>query len=387
MRRPLILLLALVVLVPGTVRADKGVGVQPFQLVRELQTFQDQAVLKAGNARAEQKERVAKVAAQLIEFDNKVWRDPRNARAAVVYVLSGGDPRVLRKLTGAGGETGIDENLIKGALAYGERRDGEATKLLEGVDVDRLDRGIGGHVALVRALLTGEKDPKKAFELLDKARLAAPGTIVEEAALRRQTILAAKLGKLDAFEMLSSQYFRRFGSSIFVRSFEQQFAEAVVAYDYAAEAGRLAKLEAMLKALPDRDRRETCMALAEAGIAVANVDVVRLAARLAAVNARAQPHEAMRLALFEGAALIATSDFEQGRAALRLVDQSKLSAREEALLHAALSVAEEIARPPGFGAVPEKAPGEPGANEDSKAISDAQRAIARADGLLNEAAR
>jgi chemotaxis protein MotC len=383
MRLPLSLAMLLALGAAEAPAADEPVK-QPFELVRELQTFQDEAVLKTGTGRAEQKARIARVAAQLIEFDNKAWLDPRNARAAVIYVLSGGDPRVLRKLTGVGGETGIDERLIKGALAYGERRDAEAAKLLEGVDVDLLDRGIGGHVALVRALLLAESDPRRAFALLDRARLAAPGTIVEEAALRRQAIVAAKLEDLDAFEALSSQYFRRFASSIFMRSFERQFAEVVVSGGYGADAKRMAKLATLLRELPEVERRETCLALAEQGIGVANLEIVRLAARTASINAKTNPQDAMRLVLFEAAALIASPDYEQGRMALRLVDRSKLGAREEALLHAALAVAEAIGRPPSFGAAP--AP-EKGDSAASGVISEAQGAIARVDGLLSETAR
>jgi chemotaxis protein MotC len=98
----------------------------------------------------------------------------------------------------------------------------------------------------------------------------------------------------------------------------------------------------------------------------------------------------MRLLLFEAAALVATPDSEQGRLALWLVDKSKLGAREEALLHAALSVADAIARPPSFGAAPsalEKAAGEPGDRATSGVIRDAQSAIARVDGLLSETSR
>jgi chemotaxis protein MotC len=101
-------------------------GPQPFELVRELQIFQDQAAQKTNNARAEQKSRISDVAAQLSKFDASVWTEPRNARAAVIYVLSGGDPSVLRNLVKSGAALAIDDRLVKGALAYGERHDAEA---------------------------------------------------------------------------------------------------------------------------------------------------------------------------------------------------------------------------------------------------------------------
>ncbi len=390
MRAAPISLLLLLTTPPAVAQTTNGSDKKPFELVRELQTFQDQAVLKSKNARAQQTDFIAKVAAQLANFDASAWADRRNARAAVIYVLSGGDPRVLSKLLGSGAALGVDDQLVKGALAYGERRDSEATQLLDGVDVETLDRSVGGHVALVRALLVAKSDQRKAIALLDRARIIAPGTMVEEAALRRQAILAAKVGDLDAFEALSSQYFRRFASSIFERSFERQFAKEVVSKSYAADAKRLPKLEKLLRGLSVMQRRETCLAIAEEGIAVADVELVRFAARLAGMDAKAQPLEAMRMLLFEAAAVVATPDHEQGRMALRLVDKSKLGAREEGLLYAATAVADEISRPPSVAQGDEQAQaptGEQDSSVSSSAISAAQAAIARVDGLLVETSR
>jgi chemotaxis protein MotC len=392
MRTAPLSLLLLLATAPAVAQTTNGSDKKPFELVRELQVFQDQAVLKSKSARAQQTDFIAKVAAQLTSFDASAWADRRNARAAVIYVLSGGDPRVLSKLLGSGAALGVDDQLVKGALAYGERRDTEATQLLDGVDLESLDRSVGGHVALVRALLVAKSDPRKAIALLDRARIIAPGTIVEEAALRRQAILAAKVGDLDAFEALSSQYFRRFASSIFERSFERQFAKEIVSKSYAADAKRLPKLEKLLRGLSEMQRRETCLAIAEEGIAIADVEIVRFVARIAGMDAKAQPLEAMRMLLFEAAAVIATPDYEQGRMALRLVDKSKLGAREEGLLYAATAVADEISRPPSPAQDTEQAQaqavtGEQDSAGSSSAISNAQAAIARVDGLLSETSR
>lgn len=381
-------LLLLLVTPPAVAQTTSASDKKPFELVRELQIFQDQSVLKSKNARAQQTDFIAKVATQLTNFDASAWADARNGRAAVIYVLSGGDPRVLSKLLGSGATLGVDDQLVKGALAYGERRDTEATQLLDGVDVESLDRSVGGHVALVRALLVAKSGPRKAIALLDRARIIAPGTIVEEAALRRQAILAAKVGDLDAFEALSSQYFRRFAGSIFERSFERQFAKEVVSKSYAADAKRLPKLEKLVRGLSEMQRRETCLAIAEEGIAVADVEIVRFAARIAGLDPKAQPLDAMRMLLFEAAAVIVTPDHEQGRMALRLVDKSKLGAREEGLLYAATAVADEISRPPSLAQGAEQsATGEQDSSVSSSAINDAQAAIARVDGLLVETSR
>jgi len=384
-----------VLLLAGTLPLASAVAAQepeqqPFELVRELQRYQDDAALKGTRARKEQSERIAKVATQLTQFGPKSWTDPRNVRAAVIYVLSGGDPRILRNLTASGTEFGIDQHLIKGALAYSERRDAEAAEEFAGIDVESLDRTVGGHVALVRALLIIKDDQAKAANLLDSARVIAPGTIVEESALRRQTILIAKMGQLDRFDALSAQYLRRFGSSIFVGTFARQFAQEIVANKYADDEKRLAKLDAALRQLPDVPRMEASLAIAEEAITVANVELVRFAGRIAAIDPKQYPQEATRMRLFEAAALIVTENFDEASRALWSIDRSKLSAHEEALLDAALDVAKDISRAPSLAqaAATAETTGKPAEMDSAPpVVSNAQQAIARVDQLLNEGAQ
>lgn len=365
-------------------------GQQPYELVRELQKYQDDAALKGTRARKEQSERIARVALQLTQFGPQAWTDPRNVRAAVIYVLSGGDPRILRNLAASGKELGIDERLVKGALAYSERRDAEAARLFEGIDVEALDRTVGGHVALVRALLILKDDQPKAASLLDRARVISPGTIVEELALRRETVLVAKMGQLDRFDALSAQYLRRFGSSIFVGTFARQFAQEIVAHKYAEDEKRLAKLDAALRELPDVPRIEASLAIAEEAIAIASVELVRFAGRIAAIDPKKYPQEATRMRLFEAAALIVTDNFDEASRALWSIDRSKLSANEEALLDAALDVAKDISRAPSLAqaaAVAEATDKSADADSAPPVVSSAQQAIARVDQLLNEGAQ
>jgi chemotaxis protein MotC len=374
--------------------ASDEAGAKPFEIVRELQDFQNKAVLEATTeSQAEQHERISKIAARLTSFRNGVWKDPKNARAAVLYVLSGGDPRVLRRLLGAQVKLGVDEKLAKAAVAYGEHRDAEAIELFDGLDMSLIDRSIVGQVALVRALLVADKEPAKAIALLDIARISSSGTIVEEAALRREAILVAKADNLDMFESLSSQYFRRFSTSTFAQAFQSQFAKVALG-NYAHDSDRLAKLESLLGGLQDTVRREICLSIAEEGIASANIELVRFAARVAAIDPKSKPDDAARLKLFEAAASIVTKDGEAGLAALSSIDRSTLGAREEALLNAALAVSREVRRPPppASGAGPPADDGNDMAGEAQvpagpSVVVQANEAIARADKLLSEAIR
>ena len=82
--------------------------------------------------------------------------------------------------------TGQEKTIVRAAMAYAENRNAEAMELLAEVDPRSLDASIAGHVALVRAELATKKDPDKALALVSEARLLAPGTMIEEAALRHE---------------------------------------------------------------------------------------------------------------------------------------------------------------------------------------------------------
>ena len=151
-RLPPMLMLAALALA-GPIRAEEAERM-PFELVRSLRTIQDRIAHGDAAAHESQGQLMAEIAARLARVDAAAWNDPRNARAAVIYVLSGGDPAVLKRLHGAGALPGIEENLVKGVLAYSEGRSAEADLLL-GIDTRGLDPTIGGHIALVQASITG----------------------------------------------------------------------------------------------------------------------------------------------------------------------------------------------------------------------------------------
>lgn len=393
-RAALLAILPLLAAPVSPVLAAAKLDEAPFEIVRALRIFQDEAVLKAKADSATQRRAIAKAAVRLSKFSPRVWEEPKNARAIVIFVLSGGDPRVLRNLIAKGVSFGVDKQLVLSALAYAERRDDDAIKLLEGLDISSLDMSVAGHVALVHALLIAKKDPTKALGLLDMARILSSGTVVEEAALRRQTIMAAKAGRFDAFERFSSQYFRRFASSIFASSFRQQFAEEVVSPGFGDDPKRLAKLDNMLSGLMAAERHRTCLLIAEEGIGAGNVEMVRLAAKKAALKTVSP--DAFRLKLYEAAASVVTEQSEEGLVVLRSISRSMLGGRDQALLDAALAVAREVRRPP----VPtrpaddkpeantgESEQGEPSVAAGSGRIAHVEDVIAGVDKLLNEAVR
>ncbi len=93
----------------------------------------------------------------------------------------------------------------RGALAYVEGREKEALEIFEGINPRSLLVTLGGQIALVKSALLVNSDLRGAMIQLDDARLLTTGTLVEEAALRRQIFVAGQVDDFNKFEMLAIQ--------------------------------------------------------------------------------------------------------------------------------------------------------------------------------------
>ena len=340
----LVALLAAEPLMAAEVRPD---GIQPFEMVRTLQTLQAQ--IAGGNAAAvaAQRELLAVMEKSFLAADPAVWQDGRNARAAVTYTLSGGSPRLMRSLLALNPPIAVDADLATGALAYIENREDEARKRLSSLDARALPMSLGGQVALVQAGLVAREDLPKAIRLLDDARLLMPGTLVEEAALRREVFLVAQTGNLDRFEFLSQQYLRRFGTSIYAEDFRQRFATAIARLGIADGDDRFPRLEAILKSSDPENQRALFLQLAQAAVVHGKLATARSAAADAAGLAQLGGGDAMRAGLYDSAASIGPGkDIGEVRKRLAALNRRQLGRRDVDLLDAAIAVADAVGEVP-----------------------------------------
>ena len=368
----------------GAVHGQEGKS-EPFELVRSLQSLQDQVV--RGNTRAHAAQRVllARIAERFDVLSADGWKDPKNARAAVVFVLSGGSARALQKLMHSGASTDINEKLIKGTLAYGEGRHDAAAELLTGIEARALDPAMAGLVAYVQGELAAKKEPAKALVYFDDARLLSPGTIIEEAALRRQIALLAAAGNADRYETLATQYLRRFPNSVYAGGFRQQFALAIAGHTDAAEPGRLARLERMLGGVAQSDRREVYLLIANEAVAKGKMAMAKFAAANAEPLTEAASTDRERARLYQGAVLIVTEEFDRGVEVLSAVERTKLAETDASLLDAALSIAGQVRRMPDTPDAEPPRAASPAREVASQALAQARQAIAQVDEILSGA--
>ena len=307
-----------------------------------MHALQDQVALGNTAALAALPVLSGQLAEKLLAADPAVWREARNARAAITYVLSGGQPRVLRKILASGECPGDEKKLMEGTLAYAEGQEAKAKQMLGDIDPRTLEAIVGGHVALAQAALFAREDPRKAIDLLDTARILAPGTLVEEAALRREIFLSEKIDDFNKFNSAAGQYLRRFATSSYAENFENCFSASLVAIAIAGRLEQITKLESLLNDMGEPARLRLYLAIAQSALVHGKLDTAKYAATKAAQFAAQGTAEANRAVLYYGAAAILTQPLEGSLDKLEALDHSKLTRRDADLAEAAIALAKKI---------------------------------------------
>lgn len=341
---------------------------RPYEMVRALQLLQDQIAYGSTTAHVAQRALLAHIDQSFSQMDDSEWQDRKNLRAAVLFVLSGGKPDILKKLSALPSLMPEDARLVRGALDYVEGREEEARKSLEGLDLDTLPPMLAGQIALVQSALVVGTSPVKSSELLDRVRLLMPGTLLEEAALRRQVLVVGQKGDLNKFQLLVRQYLSRFRNSIYAGNFRQRLAATVARLDLNRDQAHFSQLVSILNDLEPPGRLELYLTVARSALDRGQKETAIRAAEKAAELATKDRQSALRAQLYKGAAQIVTAEgFEAGISRLRTIDKAELPASDVQLLDSALAIATQIRNSPSIE-VNRVAP----ASNDSKVPSTAE---------------
>ena len=251
-----------------------------------------------------------------------------------------------------------------------------------------LDRRLAGEVAFARSVLETKRDPKAAVELLDWARLLAPGGLVEEAALRREIALLAEAKDASRLAMLTRQYVTRFAASLYAADFFRDLAGAVARLGLADDPADYKLLSSAVAALPTDGRREFLLTLAKSGIASARFAAATAAATEALESSKADSPEAMRARLYLAASRLFSDAYDAAIADLKTLSASKLDRADASLLAATRKVAAELRVVPDLNVFnTQNAAALPGADKDKPSgpaltIAQVQDALQRTSSLV-----
>jgi chemotaxis protein MotC len=316
----------------------------------------------------------------------EVWRNSRESRAAIIYVLSGGQPRILMRLIENGTLPQDDEKLMRGAIAYQLGHEAEARHLIGDVDPKTLGPALGGQLAFVQSILLTSTDQKKAIALLDLARLMMPGGLVEEAALRREAFLVADgaAPDPDKFMALAGQYLGRFPKSPYADNFLRAFTATLIRLHLTDDVANLPKIEAMTQTVERDPRRALFLMIARAALVGGKIAMADVAATKALTLAQADTPDEARGKFYQAAARSLSDQHEVAIAQLQAIDLKKLPKADEALLTAARTMARHVYEKTAVA--PETPPPSPPNDSAAETIQLAEAALKKAQQMTDGSA-
>ncbi|WP_298242397.1 chemotaxis protein [uncultured Bradyrhizobium sp.] len=353
---------------------------EPYELVRALQAVQDGIANGDTAAHGSHIALIRQIGEKFLAADPAVWSNPQNSQAVVIYLLSGGAPQIVRKLPRD--KMAVAERLFNGALAYVEGHQEEAREQLKDIKPRTLSSGLGGQVALVQGALFARTEASLAIERLDDARLLLPGTLVEEAALRREILLVGQAEDFEKFEFLTLAYLRHYRNSIYAGDFWQRFSTGLTQSSLALDERRFARIAALLEQVDRASRLKLYLVLARAAMVRGQLAVTRLAGERALTLSADASADRERAHFFRAAARALADEYDGGLAELKAVDKSKLPERDVPLFNATMQLALDVRKPlPGGSAIAADKPPVTPARLD---LASSTATLARAQKQLRE---
>jgi chemotaxis protein MotC len=377
-------LAAFAILTPAVAVADSA---RVSDLIDELRRIQLKIAQGDKAAYPAQLNQLKTIGAAIATASPETWKNKREADSLVIYILSGGSLADVGPLLR--GDTVLDSerSLARGALAYVTNHEADAIALLEETNLTALDARLAGEVAFARSVLETKRDTKAAVDLLDWARLLAPGGLVEEAALRREIALLAEAKDMSRLAVLTRQYVTRFAASLYAADFLRDLAGAVARLGLADDPADYKLLSSAVAALPPDGRREFLLNLAKSGVVSGRFVAAASAATEALENSKSDSPEAMRARLYLAASRLFSDAYDAAIADLRALSASKLDRADASLLAAVRRVAAELRVVPDLNVFKtQNAAALPDADKDkpsgpTRTIAQAQDALQRTSSL------
>ncbi len=314
-------------------------------MMLDVQRLQARMAQGDKGAYEEQRAKLKAVGGTIAGAGSDAFKTPAERDAVVIYLLSGGQPRDVLKIVERGDFPAPDSDLLRGAVGYALGRQAEAEKLIP-FDANTESLRLGSQLAYAQSVLLTPKDPQKALALLDIARLLAPGSLIEEAALRREILLVGDLHDPDRVAFLARQYVEHYGKSIYAGNFVDGLAHTAVKYDLCTTLPSLDKFSALLQLVTPEQRRTFLLTVSRASVVLGRFDVASQAARRALTTAAPSSSDEARAKLYDVVARFPHMEEEEQVAAFAAVDQGKLTPADRDLLAAGVALHQRMYEPP-----------------------------------------
>ena len=343
-RHSLVFALAVGMFVPAGARAEGPDNLPLYKMLRSLEFIQDSVVAGDSSAGEMQRFMLATIDERLRNADKAVFDDERNVNAAMIYTMSGGNPATLEYLMSRDVNGNFDNRVADVLRKYLNGKGLLVVNTLADIAREYRDKPIGPYLALVAGNVMSGKNAKAALTLYDWARLTAPGTIVEESALRRSLALCADAGMVPSGLEYARRYTRRFLHSPYASQFADLFVQLVVDHNTDVKQQDIVDI---LSFMDPAKQREIYLRMARRAAIAGKSDLATLAAgRAQAISNDGGDAFGALAGFYGGVAAVSTPGLESAVTNLDQMPAGELNERDRALRDAAKAVAQEILRAP-----------------------------------------
>lgn len=372
-----------------------GSGLQPYQMSRSLQLVQDRIADGDHAAMPMQTRLIEMIDERLRHASSDMFEDERNFDALLIYGMSGGNPATFEAVLSRLELDEEREYLANGVKHYSAGNMAAARDAFAELELDKWSPAVAGFAALVKGSVIVSNEPELAVRYFDQARLLAPGTLVEEAALRRAIAVHASSQDSDRFMLAASQYARRFLRSPYASQYAQDLVSGISAmFDHIDRS----KIEDTLAWMTNEQAQTIYLRLARQAAIDGHDSMLEFAsAKARQISGTESGGNDVRSLLYSSIASVTSDTVDSVVYQLRQIDRGRLSAGDRELLEAAEAIAAEvIARPwdesPGVGPSPDA--DDPGefdpivampTDADAVDMADQTPAELRTDGLITSA--
>lgn len=301
-------------------------NLMPYAMLRSLQFVQDSVAMGDHSAAEMQRFLLQTIDERLKSAPSAIFKDPRNVDAALIYAMSGGNPATLELLVARDVDGNFDSRVADILRKYLSGKGTLVAQSIAAMVPEYRGKRIGAYLALIGGNVTIPRDPLAALGFYDIARLEAPGTIVEEAALRRSLAIAVEDGDAARGVDYAQRYARRFLHSPYASQFADLLVSLVV--KRADSIGEEAIQETF--AMMDTERQKEAYLRLSRLAAISGKDSL---ARMAALKAKALspslPGEPeVQANLYESLSNIGTPDVVSAIETIGQIPEAQLSDRD-----------------------------------------------------------
>ncbi|MGO4451474.1 chemotaxis protein MotC [Phyllobacterium sp. TAF24] len=357
---------------------------EPYLLVRSMRMLQDQVASGKPEALPMLNRVLGHIAGQLEAASPDVWQKPANAYAILIYLLNGGNPQVVRNILTTTKLESISPKLVAGSLAYADGNPLGIVDNFSGELPPDIPSELVASISLVTAAQLAAIDAPTALKRLDYIRLTAPGTLLEEAALRRGLMMAANLGDKDKVKLLARNYLQRFALSPYSEDFFRQLVDAVMVLK-----GKISndEIEEIASLAWTGARLPFYLRIARGAIVVGDMPRARFMSQKAEALAQSLKADDTQARLYLGISNVGTDKTTDAVRMLSELPKDRLHERDVKLLEAATAMGGKILEQPSVVPVetPQKSVVKAGAaTTDTKVKVDTPKSEATIDPMIDE---